>query len=241
MRSSRIIGAVFLLAVGVGVGMTASYPYSEDKAAAPYPYSGDKVAALTFDDGPEPGATEHVLDILKRHNARATFFVVGKLVAQRPDLVRRVHAEGHVIGNHTYTHPHMTSLTPAARYEEIRRTEEAIVAAGVPEPTLFRPPYADTSRGVYDQAASLGESSAGWNADPGDYATPPPAAAAADVKRRVLDSLRPGAIYVLHDHSEATQAALPEIIRLIRERGYRLGVLVPQDPLDDTEPRVAVR
>jgi len=219
--------------------MTASYPYSEDKTAASYPYSGYKVVALTFDDGPAPGETEQVLDILKRHNARATFFVVGKLVAQRPDLVRRVHAEGHVIGNHTYTHPHMTSLTPAAQYEEIRRTEEAIVAAGVPEPTLFRPPYADTSRGVYDQATSLGESSAEWNADPSDYATPTPAAD--DVKRRVLDSLRPGAIYVLHDHSEATQVALPEIIRVIRERGYRLGVLVPQDPLDDTEPRVAVR
>ena len=99
---------------------------------------------LTFDDGPVRGNTSRILNVLARHGVEATFFVVGRQARWYPRLVKREYREGHSVQNHTYTHPDLTTLSNAGISRELRRTNRAIKAAGVPRPYRFRPPYGAT-------------------------------------------------------------------------------------------------
>ncbi|MFZ4766186.1 MAG: polysaccharide deacetylase family protein [Roseimicrobium sp.] len=96
---------------------------------------------LTFDDGPHPKHTPLILDWLKEHHLRATFFLVGEKVGRYPALVQRIVAEGHHVGNHTWSHPKLTVMSDAAVRDQIKRTHDAIVKACGQAPTVFRPPY----------------------------------------------------------------------------------------------------
>jgi peptidoglycan/xylan/chitin deacetylase (PgdA/CDA1 family) len=185
--------------------------------------------ALTFDDGPWPGHTEGVLRALRRERVHATFFMVGSLAAEHPDLVRAVLEAGHVVANHSLTHPTEPAFAdlPDHRVEaEIAQTSEALRAAGA-SPTLFRPPG-----GSYDDAVTLeawrqSERVVMWSVDPQDWdAARTPKQIAKDVLRRV----RPGSIVLLHDgggDARHTIAALPTIIRGIRKMGLDLVTLEP--------------
>ena len=101
--------------------------------------------AMTFDDGPHPRLTPRLLDMLKARSIRATFFLIGENAAEYPDIVRRIAAEGHEIGNHTWDHPQLTKLNPAALREEIDRTSSTIAEITGKLPTVMRPPYGATS------------------------------------------------------------------------------------------------
>ena len=102
--------------------------------------SSQPYVAMTFDDGPHPQNTPRLLDILRTRNIKATFYVIGRNVDRYPHIVRRIVAEGHEIGNHTYTHRKLTTLSNSELLREMRRTEDAIVRAAAVKPRTMRPP-----------------------------------------------------------------------------------------------------
>jgi peptidoglycan/xylan/chitin deacetylase (PgdA/CDA1 family) len=120
--------------------------------------------ALTYDDGPNTAATSELLDILARHNARATFFMIGRFVRQQPELARRVHAAGHLIGNHTETHPWLSFQSTHTIRHELRACNEALEdAIGAPV-HYFRPPHGARRPAVFAAARELGLKLVQWNA-----------------------------------------------------------------------------
>lgn len=172
-----------------------------------------KCIALTFDDG--PGAyTAALLDQLARDKASASFFVVGQNARVHPSLVARMAAEGHTVGNHTYTHPLLTRLSAAAQRTQIARTSRALVAAGAPTPTMLRPPY-----GAFNAATkTLGLALVNWNVDTEDWKN----RNAAKTTQRALAGARRGAIILMHDIHASTVKAVPGIIRALKAKGYTL-------------------
>jgi peptidoglycan/xylan/chitin deacetylase (PgdA/CDA1 family) len=161
--------------------------------------------ALTFDDGPKPRLTRRVLDVLRNHQVRATFFLIGLNVRGNENVVRRIHSDGHEIGNHSWSHRKFSELSPREIEDEIARTQRAITATGVPTPRLFRPPYGDFSPMVRNHVSLTVVS---WNVDPEDWR----ADHAKDVIKHVLDHARPGAIVDMHDIYSVTADALGPIL-----------------------------
>ncbi|MCL5289751.1 MAG: polysaccharide deacetylase family protein [Bacillota bacterium] len=179
-----------------------------------------QVVALTFDDGPSATFTPQVLDILKEHQAKATFFVVGKRAEKYPELIQRMAQEGHEIANHTYNHP-MSPVNPARLAEELDKTDEVIYSITEKHTQYFRPPGGKCTRATVEPALAKGYKVILWTAqeDPMDWADP-------GVKRivdRVVENARNGSIIILHDcGGDRTQTveALPRIIKGLKEKGY---------------------
>jgi peptidoglycan-N-acetylglucosamine deacetylase len=159
--------------------------------------AGDRAIAFTFDDGPDPVTTPRVLDLLSEHGARATFFVVGERAARHPDLVRRIVAEGHAIGSHTYHHSHAFHfLSPARMREEVRRGVDAIAAVTGAPPTLFRPPQGLRTPLLARALDSLDDLvCVTWTERGLDTF----GRAASAIVRRLEPEVRPSAILTLHD------------------------------------------
>jgi peptidoglycan/xylan/chitin deacetylase (PgdA/CDA1 family) len=130
--------------------------------------------AITFDDGPNPAITPKLLDLLQRYNARATFFVVGKYVRACPDLVHETAAGGHLIANHTQTHPNLFSLSSASIRAELQQCQEAIGAVLNSATHWFRPPFGFRNPWVVKTAAELGMQTVMWTLIPGDWTPQPP-------------------------------------------------------------------
>lgn len=195
--------------------------------------SGGKEIALTFDDGPS-AYTAKVLDILDRHGAKATFFVVGRDTGGRLDLMRRAVESGHELGNHTWSHAALTALAKQKRHAEVQGTSDAIVKAVGHGPRLFRPPYGAMRPGTNREVRRLGMLPVVWSVDPHDYE---PGVTSKKLVARVRKALRPGSIILLHDGGgdrRKTIAALPKILDEIAKRGYR-AVTVTQ-LLNDAPP-----
>ncbi|MBC6461974.1 polysaccharide deacetylase family protein [Actinomadura sp. HBU206391] len=174
-----------------------------------------KCVALTFDDGPVPG-TARLLDILGARGVRATFFVVGLQVAAYPGLVRREFAEGHEIGNHSYTHANLDHMSGAGAGSEMGRTQQAVWRVTGKAPVLFRPPYGATDAGVAAVARRNHLAQIMWAVDPLDWHDRD----AALIKRRVVQDVRRGAIILLHDIHGTTVSAVPGIIAALNRKGY---------------------
>ena len=173
--------------------------------------------ALTFDDGPGLD-TPAVLRVLRRAGVRATFFLVGEMVARRPDLVRRALAEGHALGNHTFHHG------AGASSGDLRRTSALIRAKTGYAPCLFRAVGGFTGGGLVARARALGMLTIQWDVDPWDWSNP----GAGAIHGRVVSAVRRGSIVVLHDGPagrRGTVAALPAIIRTLRRRGYNFATV----------------
>jgi peptidoglycan/xylan/chitin deacetylase (PgdA/CDA1 family) len=181
-----------------------------------------RIVRLTFDDGPVRPNTPRVLNVLSNHRVKATFFVIGKRARRYPRLVKREYRQGHSVQNHTYTHPDLTTLGNAEIKRELRATNRAIKAAGVPRPHRFRPPHGITNARVRSVGDSLSLIQTLWSVDPHDWADPP----ASVICRRVVSNVRPGSIVLLHDGSGAnTEEALPCIIKRLRAQGYGFSKL----------------
>jgi peptidoglycan/xylan/chitin deacetylase (PgdA/CDA1 family) len=185
-------------------------------------------AALTFDDGPNGADTRALLEVLRRDAVPATFFLVGEAAARDPEGVRLIAAGGHVIGNHTMHHRKVWLLGRRAIEREIEAAQDAIAAAGVPRPVLFRAPHG-FRRPLLDRIVRRhGLTPCAWSAGVWDTDRP----GSARVAARAIRALRPGAVLLLHDGGAGadrsqTVAALPAIIAAARARGLRL-VTVPE-------------
>jgi len=134
-----------------------------------------KQVALTFDDGPNPAITPQLLDLLAKHNAKATFFLVGKFVRESPELTKEIAARGHVIGNHTDTHPNLFFCGPEETKDQLVRCQEAIHRATWAAPRWFRPPFGFRSPWLIDIVQRHGMRTAMWTRIPGDWRVKPSA------------------------------------------------------------------
>lgn len=177
--------------------------------------------ALTFDDGPSPDVTPRVLDILREKNARATFFVVGRQVERHPELARRVSAEGHVVGNHTYSHPPLFCfLSPRRLREEVERAQDVIFGATSVRPRHFRSPVGLRHPILKAALDRMNLAFVLWRLRTYDTRALTPD----ELRRRILERVRPGAIVLLHDRggpgAAAMLTALPDVIDALRARGY---------------------
>jgi peptidoglycan/xylan/chitin deacetylase (PgdA/CDA1 family) len=173
--------------------------------------SNRRKLALTFDDGPNPAITPKLLDLLDRYSAKATFFVVGKHVRSAPALVKEIGARGHLIGNHTETHPNLFFCGPAETRSELLRCSEAIGQATWDEPRWFRPPFGYRSPWLGEVAAANRMRMVMWTLIPGDWRPKPtewliermkPMAVHAQslpAKRKALTPSPGGDILCLHD------------------------------------------
>ena len=171
---------------------------------------------LTFDDGPHPDLTPRLLDLLAEHEVLATFFVIGREAEKYPDVVRRIAAAGHAIGNHTYSHPHRSALTSSGVAEEIRRGSEAIAGITGTVPTLFRPPRGQVTPRDLWRLWRDGLTTVLWNVDP------------KDTKKQSTDevrdwfrgrAVRSGDLVLFHDNHPHALGVLPDLINSAWERG----------------------
>ena len=190
------------------------------------PSNKEKVIALTIDDGPWPKTTAEMLDILKQNHVKATFFWVGTALQENPEIGKRVVAEGHAIGNHTWHHWYR-KMDEATAKSEIEKTNELIYQTTGVKTSFFRPPGGYLNNGLATYAKSQKNSVVMWSVTSAD--TDPRAKYQVFVKN-VLRDAKPGAIVLMHDgggNRERTVKALPAIISGLKQQGYRF-VTVPE-------------
>lgn len=177
--------------------------------------SGNKVIALTFDDGPGP-YTAQLLDILDQHGAKATFFLIGSKVSAQADVLRRMHARGHQLGNHSWSHPELPKLPVDQIAGEIDRTNDAIKQATGIKPTILRPPYGAVNGVVLEQLRLRSMSSILWSVDTRDWAD----RNSEIVCSRAVAGAHPGAIILMHDIHQTSVGAVPCILSALKQQGY---------------------
>lgn len=187
---------------------------------------GGQRVAFTFDDGPNGESTEAILDVLLRHNARATFFCVGRQVAAYPDLVQRMVRDGHVVGNHTQEHRKLAWLTRAEIARQLDGCQESISQAGAPWPILFRAPHGVKSLLLRGMLHQRGLKLCAWSQDVRDFECP----GTSEIIRRACLGLNDGEIVLMHDGGGdryQTAAALDEILQECQRRRI-LPVTLPE-------------
>ena len=175
------------------------------------------VVYLTFDDGPNPVYTPQVLDVLARHGARATFFVVGSLAQAYPGIIQRIAAEGHTLANHAWNHEDLAGLSRAAFDETIGRTQEVLGDLAAP---CLRPPYGSVDAFTREWAASHGLTLMTWDASPQDWSRPP----AEEIADYIVEWARPGIVLLMHDGGgdrSRTVQGLDMALERLADRGLR--------------------
>lgn len=181
-----------------------------------------KVVALTFDDGPDPQFTPIVLNVLKKHEVRATFFILGQRAESHPDILKKIAAEGHEIGNHSYSHPNFNKINKEGQLDEVTKTTNIIKRLTGRTPSLFRPPGGYLS---YDLVAITEKNDmtiAYWTyqQDSKDWRN---GVKAATIAGHVIKNIRPGQVIILHDgcpNGMQTAKAADMIISRLQEEGY---------------------
>jgi polysaccharide deacetylase family sporulation protein PdaB len=187
-------------------------------------YSGNpnrRMVSLTFDATYGDNQTHELLEILRKNNIKATFFLSGIWLINYPNLARAIAAEGHEIGNHSYTHPHMPLITMPEVRNQIVRTGALIRNITGQSPYLFRPPFGEYNQAILNQLASLGYVTIIWTIDTLDWKNPGPDA----VVSRVVDNAAPGAIILMHQSAPDTLQGLQTIITRLKEQGYTFGTV----------------
>jgi peptidoglycan/xylan/chitin deacetylase (PgdA/CDA1 family) len=185
--------------------------------------------ALTFDDVPDPRFTPAILDVLKKYNVKATFFVVGNRAEQYPDLVKRMISEGHVVGNHSYNHPDFLKLSDADFHKQVNDTQAILKQLIGYEPALIRPPYGNVTEEQVKWLASQHMYIIFWNVDSLDWM----GLTADQITANVLGHAGPGSIVLQHagggegEELSGTIEALPRIIKGLRKEGLRM-VTIPE-------------
>ncbi|MFF7450215.1 MULTISPECIES: polysaccharide deacetylase family protein [unclassified Streptomyces] len=182
-----------------------------------------RTMVLTFDDGPDPRYTPHILDILAHYDVRAMFFVCGEMAVDNKDLLERMADEGHVVGNHTWSHPLLTRLTRGRIRSEMERTCDVIEEAYGERPQWFRAPYGAWNRAAFQLGAELGMEPLAWTVDTLDWTAP----AARTIVGRVENGAAPGVVVLSHDaggdRSQSVRA-LRDYLPQLLDSGYHITV-----------------
>ncbi len=174
-----------------------------------------KCIALTFDDGPGPFTAE-LLDTLKRRHAYASFFLIGQNIARHDGLVKRMHAEGHTIGSHTWDHRVLPSLQPTVLDSEVARVNDAVQKITGTKVTYMRPPTGALGPAVYSSLKRLNMTAVMWSVDTRDWADRD----SEIIYNRVIAGAKPGAVIILHDIHKTSVDAVPRIITALQRQGY---------------------
>lgn len=176
------------------------------------------LVAMTFDDGPHPSLTPQLLDMLAARGLRATFYVIGRNAARYPQILQRMVAEGHEIGNHTWSHPSLHGHSSASILSQVDRTNAAVYEAVGRPPVTMRPPYGN----LYDNQRLMlfqqrGMPTIIWSVDPQDWQRP----GSSVVARRIVQGSHSGGVVLAHDIHSATVRAMPAALDGVMARGFR--------------------
>lgn len=175
-----------------------------------------KEVALTFDDGPT-ALTPQFLDLLQEHQIKATFFCIGKQIEQYPETFKRILAEGHTIGNHTYSHSQSTGfLSPSKMTDEIQKCDDVILSVGNTATTLYRPPFGVTNPSIAKAIKRTGKKSIGWNVRSLDTIIDDEK----KIYKRIIRRMKPGSIILLHDTSKKTYRVLVDLLQFLKDKKY---------------------
>ncbi|TDD71150.1 polysaccharide deacetylase family protein [Actinomadura darangshiensis] len=215
-RSKRSLATGLALAAIAAVSTVAAAIPSQ--AAACNGYVG-----LTFDDGPSNDHTPALLNALRQNGLRATMFNEGQYAAAYPSQVQAEAAAGMWIGNHSYTHPHLTQQGQSQMDSEVSRTQQAIANAGGGTPRLFRPPYGETNATLRSVEAKYGLTEIIWDVDSQDWN-----GAGTDAIVQAVGRLGNGQIILMHEWPANTLAAIPRIAQTLAGRGLCAGMISPQ-------------
>lgn len=193
--------------------------------------TSEKVIAITFDDGPHGVNTPRLLDMLKKRNVKATFYVVGNMVKYNPQLLRRMIAEGHEIGNHTVTHGTLSKMSDTALRKELQDAHDMIVKETGIAPRSMRPPGGAIKN---DQKKLMlkefGYPTILWSVDPEDWKKP----GASVVTSRLVNGAKPGGILLVHDLHASTVDAMPSTLDQLLAQGYRFVTVTELIMMDES-------
>ena len=221
-----VLAIILLISVGVWIAFNPSIPIYSDSSG---PETEEKLIALTFDDGPHPSTTLSIIKTLHDANVKATFFVVGKNVRAHPEIVKKLHAQGHLIGNHSGQHTYsMLPRTNKTVLRDINETNEIIASVIGQTPTFYRPPFGFRTPWSARLIRKAGYKIVTWNDMTTDYW----GLATDKLVTNILKQARPGGIIVMHDGAEGlahgtshVTQALPTILTELQRQGYRFVLL----------------
>lgn len=231
----KILSSIVIIFFIIGFSKVCLADNTKDVSADSYKYDyediiikkgnkDEKIVALTFDDGPDDVFTPQVLDILKKYDVKATFFLIGEKVPYNKSIVKREKEEGHEIGNHTYTHINAAKTSKEQIENEVTKTQEVIKEVTGQYPTIFRPPYRALSRDLCQTVKSKNMSIILWsNIDVRDWSNPGVNSIVSTIENKVEN----GNIIILHDYNTVrndksqTIQALEIVIPKLKEKGYK--------------------
>ena len=174
--------------------------------------------AMTFDDGPHAVNTPRLLEMLRQRKIHATFFMVGQCVAEFPDIVKKMAADGHEVASHSWSHPQLSSMSEGSVRDQLQKTHDAIIAACGVTPKVMRPPYgAFTARQRAWAHGEWGYKCILWDVDPLDWKV----RNAEHVKNEILKQTVPGSIILTHDIHKSTIDAMPETLDALLAKGFK--------------------
>lgn len=201
------------IAAAAGLGMAASLGYhcysptSQLYGRTLHRIRDPRAISLTYDDGPNDSCTERLLEILARHDVKATFFLIGRYVAARPSLARAIADGGHLLGNHTYTHPNLLFLSRAQLRKELSDCSKAIADAVGFEPRFFRPPFGARRPAVLTEVREAGLDPVMWNVTCFDWKLTTADAVEHRARKQIEGQSASGHIVLLHDGGHANLGA----------------------------------
>jgi endo-1,4-beta-xylanase len=211
IRNVLVAGAACVLAAGLALTLTT--PSNAADCSGGY-------VGLTYDDGPNPSSTTNLLNTLTSNGLRATMFNIGQNAQNNPSLVNAQKSAGMWIGNHSWTHPHLTQLSSAQIQSELQRTQQAIQQITGTAPKLFRPPYGETNATLKSVEQQLGLTEIIWDVDSQDWN----GAGTAQIVQ-AAGRLQNGQIILMHDTYATTIAAIPQIAANLRGRNMCAGMI----------------
>lgn len=216
IRVSLVLVTLTVAGVGLRAFINSRFPLFGDSIHRVD--TRERVVALTFDDGPHPRHTPRMLDLLDRHQVKATFFMMGRNVERHPDVVLQVLARGHEVGNHSYSHPRLVFMAPGRVRHEISRTDALLRSLGVTGDIHFSPPHGSKFVVLPYVLTQMGKLSVLSDVDVEEWKRPP----AAVMVRSALEQVRPGSVMQFHDPlGEETLKAVDQVVTRLLAQGYR--------------------
>ena len=212
---------LFVIFVWLGINAIGSSRISSNyhvKAFCSNPLETQKKIALTFDDGPTEFTLE-VLSLLKKYNAKATFFCIGKNIEKHPEIIKQIIEEGHLVGNHSYSHSKFFDFYNADKIiDELRRTDELLEKFTLKKINFFRPPYGVTTPSIKRALNITGHKTIGWNIRSLDGGTKNQDL----IFNRLIKHISPGGIVLLHDTGKHSVLVLEQFLQFLEQNSYEV-------------------